>query len=63
MAFGSFGPLDFTFEWLIPGVVVTLPGVLILVVFAIQVLAGTAWLPVVRREIGDFGLRRSRRRG
>jgi hypothetical protein len=63
MTFGSLGPLDFTFEWLIPGVVVTLPGLLVLVVFALQALAGTAWLPLARREIGDFGLRRSRRGG
>lgn len=63
VSFGTLGPLDFAFEWLIPGIVVTLPGILVVLAVLTQAIAGTAWLPLVRREIGDFGLRRRRRLG
>jgi hypothetical protein len=64
VSFGSLGPLSFSFEWLIPSLVVSGPGLLVLLVIGAQLLAGAAWLPVVRRELGDFGLgsrRRARR--
>jgi len=63
VSFGTLGPLDFAFEWLIPGIVVTLPGLLVVLAILAQAIAGTVWLPLVRREIGDFGLRRRRRLG
>jgi len=63
VSFGSLGPLDFAFDWLIPGFVVTLPGLLVVLAVLAQVLVGTGWLPLVRREIGDFGVRRRRRVG
>jgi hypothetical protein len=62
--FGSLGPLSFSFEWLIPSLVVSGPGLLVLIVIGAQLLAGAAWLPLVRRDVGDFGLgsrRRARR--
>jgi hypothetical protein len=63
VTFGSLGPLSFSFEWLIPSLVVSGPGlVLVLIVIGAQLLAGAAWLPLVRRDVGDFGLG-SRRRG
>jgi hypothetical protein len=61
VTFGSLGPLTFPFEWLIPGLVVSGPGLLILIAIGAQLLAGAAWLPLVRREVGDFGLRSRRR--
>jgi hypothetical protein len=61
VSFGSLGPLDFAFDWLIPGFIVTLPGLLVVLAVLAQVLVGTGWLPLVRREIGDFGVRRRRR--
>ena len=63
VSFGSLGPLDFAFDWLIPGFVVTLPGLLLVLAVVAQLLVGTGWLPLVRREIGDFGVRRRRRVG
>jgi hypothetical protein len=64
VSFGSLGPLAFSFEWLIPSLVVSVPGFLVVVVIGIQLLVGAAWLPLVRRDLGDFGLRfRRRRRG
>jgi hypothetical protein len=63
VTFGSLGPLSFSFEWLIPSLVVAGPGLLlVLIVIGAQLLAGAAWLPLVRRDVGDFGLG-SRRRG
>jgi hypothetical protein len=43
------------FEWTVPGVVLTGPGLLLLALIAAQALGGLAWLPVVRRKIGSFG--------
>ena len=62
VTFGSLGPLSFSFEWLIPSLVVSGPGLLVLIVIGAQLLAGAAWLPLVRRDVGGFGLG-SRRRG
>ena len=63
VTFGSLGPLSFSFEWLIPSLVVAGTGLLlVLIVIGAQLLAGAAWLPLVRRDVGDFGLG-SRRRG
>ena len=62
VTFGSLGPLSFSFEWLIPSLVVSVPGLLVLVVIGAQLLAGAAWLPLVRRDVGDFGLGSRRRR-
>jgi hypothetical protein len=57
VTFGSLGPLSFSFEWLIPSLVVAGPGLLlVLIVIGAQLLAGAAWLPLVRRDVGDFGL-------
>jgi len=62
VTFGSLGPLSFSFEWLIPSLVVSGPGLVILIAIGAQLLAGAAWLPLVRRDVGDFGFG-SRRRG
>ena len=62
VTFGSLGPLSFSFEWLIPSLVVSGPGLLVLIVIGAQLLAGAGWLPLVRRDVGDFGLG-PRRRG
>jgi hypothetical protein len=62
VALGTLGPLSFSFEWLIPSLVVSGPGLLVLLVIGAQLLAGAAWLPLVRRDIGDFGLASRRRR-
>lgn len=59
---GSLGSLSFSFEWLIPSLVMSVPGLLVLLVIGAQLLAAAAWLPLVRRELGEFGLRSARRR-
>jgi hypothetical protein len=48
-------------EWAVPALVLTVPGLLLILAIAIQAVIGAFWLPVVRRWLGGFGLRRRRR--
>ncbi len=54
-------PFGDGFAWAVPGLVLSVPGLLI-VLFAIlaQALGAAAWLPVVRRRIGGFEVERQR---
>ena len=52
-----FAPFAGDFEWVVPGLVLTLPGLLLLIAVGIQALGAMAWLPLVRRRIGGFGPR------
>jgi hypothetical protein len=49
---GGFG----MFLWAVPSLVLSVPGVLVVVVILAQAVGGFAWLPHVRRKIGGFGL-------
>jgi hypothetical protein len=49
---GGFG----MFLWAVPSLVLSVPGVLVVVVILAQAVGGFAWLPLVRRKIGGFGL-------
>jgi hypothetical protein len=52
-------PMGDGFEWAVPGLVLSVPGLLIvLLAIAVQLLGAAAWLPIVRRRIGAFGLGR-----
>ena len=51
LAFGDF-------EWVIPALVLTVPGILLLLAILAQALMGILWLPVTRRWLGG-----DRRRG
>jgi hypothetical protein len=46
------------FAWVVPGLLLTVPGLLVVVAVQFQILGGAAWLPVVRRRVGGFELRR-----
>jgi hypothetical protein len=50
---GSLGTLG----WTVPGLV-SVPGFLLLLAIAGQALGGLVWVPVARRKLGGFGLRR-----
>ena len=51
-------PFGEGFAWAVPGLVLSVPGLLlVLIVILAQALGAFAWLPVVRRRIGAFGLR------
>jgi hypothetical protein len=40
--------------WAVPSLVLTVPGLLLVVAVLAQIVAGAAWLPVVRRKVGSF---------
>jgi hypothetical protein len=46
--------------WAVPSLVLSVPGLLLIVVIAAQVAGAAAWLPVVRRTLGVFGIGRRR---
>ncbi len=48
------------FDWLVPGALLTVPGLLLMLAIAAQAVGALAWLPLVRRKIGDFGLGQER---
>ena len=49
---GLFGQ---AFDWLVPGALVGMPGLLLLAAVFAQMFGAFAWLPLVRRKIGGFG--------
>ncbi len=52
------------FDWQIPGLVLSVPGLLVVTAIVLQVGGGLAWLPVIRRRVGAFaGEGRRERRG
>jgi hypothetical protein len=54
------GGLTFdSFEWAVPALVLTVPGILIVIAVLVQTIIGLAWLPVARRWLeGDRRRRR-----
>ncbi len=55
LAAASLGSLG-VFLWAVPSVILSVPGLLVVVVILAQSVGGFAWLPLVRRKIGGFGL-------
>ena len=56
--FGAFG----RFDWAIPAVVLSVPGLLLFLALLTQATVGFVWLPLVRRRLGEFGFGRRRHR-
>lgn len=56
----NLGSFDALFEWAVPALVLTVPGLLLAIAVLAQAAGGLLWLPVVRRWLGGFGLRRRR---
>jgi hypothetical protein len=50
-------------DWAVPGLVLSVPGLLLLLAVLAQSLGALAWLPIVRRRIGAFGPERRRGSG
>ena len=46
--------------WAYPAFVISVPGLLLLLAVAAQAIGAFAWLPVIRRRLGEFGPRRAR---
>ena len=55
IAFGSFGTVGLGIEWVVPTVLLTVPGFLLLVIGLAQVFGGLVWLPLVRRWLRGDG--------
>jgi hypothetical protein len=60
-AFGMLGFLSLSFEWVVPGLLLAVPGLLLLGALAIQTGGGAVWLPFVRRFVGRSRFTRRRR--
>jgi VCBS repeat-containing protein len=64
--FGSLSPALAGFggllEWAVPGLVMSVPGLLLVVAIGAQVVGASAWIPIIRRSLGVFGVGRRRRR-
>jgi hypothetical protein len=55
------GALGLGIEWGVPAFVTGVPGLAILLIVLLQSFGGSAWLPLVRRRIGSFGVKRPTR--
>jgi hypothetical protein len=55
LLFGSFDDLGAGIEWVVPTVLFTLPGFLLLLIGLAQGLSGVVWLPIVRRRLRGDG--------
>lgn len=49
-----------SFAWFIPGLVLGVPGFVLMLAVAAQLVGALAWLPAVRRSLGSFGVHRRR---
>jgi hypothetical protein len=49
------------FDWAVPALILTVPGLLLILAVLSQVSIGVLWLPLVRRWLGGFGARGRRR--
>ena len=54
-SFGGLGVL----AWAVPSLVLTVPGLLLMLAVIGQIVGAAVWMPVVRRSLGVFGLGRS----
>ena len=43
------------FDWAVPGLALSVPGMVLILAIAAQAAGALAWLPLVRRRIGGFG--------
>ncbi len=62
MHFGSADLLSASFEWTVPSLALSVPGLLLMTAVMAQSLGALAWLPAVRRWLGTFGFGWRRRR-
>jgi hypothetical protein len=49
MNFGAIDLLSFSFDWLVPGIALAVPGLLLILALGAQLLAVGFWLPMIRR--------------
>jgi hypothetical protein len=51
LAAAALGTLGFA-VWFVPGLLMTVPGLLVVIVVGVQLTGGLLWLPLIRRRIG-----------
>ena len=57
------GSISFaSFEWAVPALVLSVPGLLLILAVVVEALIGLAWIPVARRWVGEDDRRHRRRR-
>ncbi len=56
MTTAVFAPFGESLDWAVPGLVFSVPGLLLIAAVFVQMIGAVAWLPVVRRKMGSFGL-------
>jgi hypothetical protein len=56
-SFNGFGAI----EWAVPAFALVVPALLLILAIGAQAAISIAWLPMVRRWLGGFGVRRRRR--
>ena len=56
MAAAGLGGLNMIL-WAVPSLILSVPGLLLVITIVAQAAGGLAWLPVARRKLGAFGLR------
>ncbi len=54
---------DAFLEWAVPALVLSVPGLLLLIAVLAQMAGGLLWLPMVRRWLGGVGDRKHRTAG
>jgi hypothetical protein len=52
--------VDDLIDWAVPSLVLSVPGLLLILAVLAQALVGSLWIPVIRRWLGTFGVRRRR---
>jgi UPF0716 family protein affecting phage T7 exclusion len=57
ISLGSFGDVGLGIEWVVPSVLVTVPGFLLIVIGLAQLFGGFVWLPIARRWLRGDGRR------
>jgi hypothetical protein len=57
LTLASLGDLGVGIEWIVPSVLVTVPGFLLIVIGLVQLLGGFVWLPLARRWLRGDGRR------
>jgi hypothetical protein len=55
--FTPFGDLGIGIEWIVPSVLVTVPGFLLIIIGVAQLFGGFVWLPLARRWLRGDGRR------
>lgn len=60
---GSLDAGRLAIQWGVPAIALSVPGIFVIGVVLAQAFGGLIWLPLVRRWIGAFGIRRRRRDG